>query len=331
MAFVTTAKRFIEVDDFFDLVNRMIFMPRSHGRLGGKSAGMFLAGQILKKSGEHRDLLGSVKLPQTWFVTSDAILSFIRHNNLEEVLDQKYVDIDQVRLEYPHLVQVFKRSYFPAEIVEGLSLVLDETEGRPLIVRSSSLLEDRWGAAFSGKYKSLFLANEGSKDTRLAQLLDAIAEVYASTFGPDPIEYRAERGLIDVHEEMAIMIQEVVGSRVGRYFLPAFSGVAFTRNEFRWSARVRREDGLVRLVPGLGTRAVDRLKDDYPVLLAPGQPNLRVNVTVDEIVRYSPKKVDVINVETGQFETVEMRDLLREFGDQYPKAHRMRLASRTTI
>ena len=154
-------------------------------------------------------------------------------------------------------------------------------------------------------------------------LTDAIAEVYASTFGPDPIEYRAERGLIDVYEEMGIMIQEVVGTRVGKYFLPAFSGVAFSRNEFRWSARIRREDGLVRLVPGLGTRAVDRLKDDYPILMAPGQPNLRVNVTLDEIVRYSPKKIDVINLETGGFDTVEVGDFLAETGGGMPQLSNM--------
>ena len=117
-----------------------------------------------------------------------------------------------------------------------------------------------------------------------------IAEVYASIFGPDPIEYRAERGLLDVHEEMGIMIQEVVGTRVGKYFLPTFAGVAFSNNEFRWSPRIRRDDGLIRLVPGLGTRAVDRVGDDYPVLIAPGQPGLRANVTPDEVVRYSPRR-----------------------------------------
>ena len=69
-------------------------------------------------------------------------------------------------------------------------------------------------------------------------LCDAIAEVYASIFSPDPIEYRAERGLLDLHEEMGIMIQEVVGTQVGRYYLPAFGGVAFSNNEFRWSPRI---------------------------------------------------------------------------------------------
>jgi predicted nucleotidyltransferase len=202
-------------------------------------------------------------------------------------------------------------------------LALDDLGDCPLIVRSSSLLEDRTGAAFSGKYKSLFLANQGTKAERLAALLDAVAEVYASIFGPDPIEYRAERNLLDVHEEMGIMIQEVVGVRVGDYFLPAFSGVAFSNNEFRWSPRIKREDGLVRLVPGLGTRAVDRVADDFPVLLSPGQPGLRVNTTADEILRYSPKMLDLINLETGSFETVLLSDLMKECGNDLPQIRKL--------
>ena len=119
------------------------------------------------------------------------------------------------------------------------------------------------------------------------------------------------------------MIQEVVGARVGKYFLPAFAGVAFSNNEFRWSPRIKREDGLVRLVPGLGTRAVDRLADDYPVLLAPGQPGLRVNTTPDEIVRYSPKNIDLINLEKGSFETVLLSDFLKECGNELPLIRRI--------
>jgi hypothetical protein len=317
--FVNIAKNYVTVDDFHDLAGRTIHPPKSRGKLGGKSAGLFLATQVLKRSSRYTEAFGPPKVPRTWYISSDCLLRFIQYNNLEDVHNHKYLEIEQIRQEYPHLVQVFKRSHFPPEIVKGLSMVLDEFEGRPLIVRSSSLLEDRLGAAFSGKYKSLFIANLGTKQERLARLQDAIAEVYASTFGPDPIEYRIERGLIDVQEEMGIMIQEVVGTRVGPYFLPAFSGVAFSHNEFRWSNRIRREDGLLRMVPGLGTRAVDRLKDDYPVLMAPGQPGLRVNVTPDEIARYSPRKLDVINLETGSFETVALRDLLRRCGTEYPR------------
>ena len=114
------------------------------------------------------------------------------------------------------------------------------------------------------------------------------------------------------------MIQEVVGSRVGPNYFPAYAGVAFSQNEFRWSPRIARDDGLLRLVPGLGTRAVDRVSDDYPVLIAPGKPGLRVNVTADEIERYAPRKIDVINLETRRFETVNLADLLREYGRDFP-------------
>lgn len=316
--FINTAKRFVRIHDFFPIIDHTLFPPKSHGKLGGKSAGLFLAMAVLREVRERNPALGRIRSPKTWYVTSDGILDFIRHNSLEDVYNQKYVDIDQVRQEYPHIVQLFKNSRFTSDILDGLSVLLDDLEGRPIIVRSSSLLEDRYGAAFSGKYKSLFLANTGTKQERLAAVTDAIAEVYASTFGPDPIEYRAERGLIDVYEEMGVMIQEVVGSRIGPYFLPSFAGVAFSRNEFRWSSRIKREDGLVRMVPGLGTRAVDRLRDDYPMLLAPGQPGLRVNVTPDEVLRYSPKKVDAINLESGNFETIDISELLREHGEEYP-------------
>ncbi|MCZ7556207.1 MAG: nucleotidyltransferase domain-containing protein [Bacteroidia bacterium] len=318
LQYINIAKGYLQVNDFFELTKRIVFHQKSHGKLGGKSSGLFLASHILKKETEATGNFQNIRVPKTWYITSDGILSFIHYNNLEEVFNQKYMDIEQVREEYPSIVQVFKNSYFPPEMTKGLAIALDDFGDNPVIVRSSSLLEDSMNAAFSGKYKSLFLANAGSKAERLAALQDAIAEVYASTFGPDPIEYRAERGLIDFHEEMGIMIQEVVGTRVGKYLMPAWSGVAFSNNEFRWSPRIRREDGLIRLVPGLGTRAVDRVGDDYPVLLAPGQPNLRVNVTPDEVVRYSPKKIDVINLASGCFETIDILDLLREAGNDYP-------------
>jgi pyruvate,water dikinase len=323
LEYINIAKNYVNVDDFHDLLQHMIYPAGSQGKLGGKSAGLFLAYKILCKMGKEMDLSGQIKLPKTLYISSDGLLYFLRHNNLEEVIEQKYKEIDQVRQEYPHIIQLFKNSQFSSEIVKGLSLMLDDVGENPIIVRSSSLLEDRLGSAFSGKYKSLFLANQGDKEKRIEALLDAIAEVYASTFGPDPIEYRAARGLLDFHEEMAVMIQEVVGQKVGHYFLPAFAGVAFSNNEFRWSSRIKRDDGLIRMVPGLGTRAVDRLSDDYPVLVAPGQPGLRVNITPEEVLRYSPKKIDVIDLQSNSFETIEFSELVKEVGESYPQLKKL--------
>lgn len=321
--FVRVARDYMDIEDVYDLLKRTIFSEKSRGKLGGKSAGLFLAAQIVKKQGQQHGELRDIQVPKTWYITSDGISKFILINNLEEVLEQKYKAIEFVRLEYPHIIQIFKNSPCQPEIINGLSAALDDFGDHPLIVRSSSLLEDRVGSAFSGKYKSLFLANQGTKAERLEALTDAIAEVYASTFSPDPIEYRIEKGLLDFNEEMAIMIEQVVGNRVGRYFLPAYAGVAFSRNEFRWSPRIKREDGLIRLVPGLGTRAVDRVADDYPVLIAPGQPNLRVNVTLEEQIRYAPQKIDVINLETNSFETIDIHAFIKEYGDQIPALPQM--------
>jgi hypothetical protein len=318
LEYINTAKNYLHVYDFCDIVQRVLSPAGSRGKLGGKSSGLLLAYHIVRRSEEYADAIGGFKMPKTWYITSDGLLAFLDHNHLQDIHNRKYLEVEQVRKEYPHIVQAFKNSELPKEVLKGLAVALDDIGDKPLIVRSSSLLEDRIGSAFSGKYKSLFLANRGSKRDRLAAVADAMAEVYASTFSPDPIEYRAERGLLDLHEEMGIMIQEVVGTQVGRYFLPAFGGVAFSNNEFRWSPRIRREDGLVRIVPGLGTRAVDRLSDDYPVLFSPGQPGLRAKVTPEEQLRYAPKRVDLINLDANRFATVLIGDLLKQYGSKYP-------------
>lgn len=316
--FIKVAKRYIDIGELSNIMRRVIYPPNSHGKLGGKGSGLFLAVQVIKKAGRDNELLQNIKIPKTWYLTSDSFFYFMSYNNIEDILEQKYKELSQVRQEYPYVMHLFKSSPLPLETTKALSLALDDFGDVPLIVRSSSLLEDRSGASFAGKYKSLFIANKGTREERLSALTDAVTEVLASMFGPDPIEYRAQHSLIDQHEEMGVLIQEVVGARVDHYYLPAFAGVAFSHNDFRWSGRIKREDGLLRLVPGLGTRAVDRLIDDYPVLIAPGQPNLRVNITPDEIFRYAPKKIDVINLKSRKFETVEINKLLREYGAEYP-------------
>ena len=317
--FIRLARDYVDPFDFVELFDHLVVSDQGHGTVGGKSAGLLLANWILDRRGAEDPDVPRVKVPRAWFLTSDSMVAFIKHNDLEGVIEQKYKEIDHVRQEYPNIVQLFKSSAFPPEIVKGLSVALDDLgEGTPLIIRSSSLLEDRLGTAFSGKYKSLFVSNLGTKRERLNALIDAIAEVYASVFGPDPIEYRRDRGLLDFHEEMGVLIQAVVGKRVGRWFLPAFAGVAFSRNEFRWSPRIRREDGIVRVVPGLGTRAVDRTADDYPVLSVPGRPGLRANVAIDEIIRYSPQWVDCIDLEEGRFVSITLEDLLQEAGTDLP-------------
>jgi hypothetical protein len=210
------------------------------------------------------------------------------------------------------IMSVFKNANFPPVVIERLRAMLEIVEDAPLIVRSSSLLEDRFKTAFAGKYRSVFVPNQGTVDERLAELLGAIAEVYASVYHPDPISYRKKHNLVDYRENMSILIQKIVGTKCGDYFLPTWSGVAFSRNLIRRNPRVRPEDGLARLVLGLGTRAVDRVASDFPRVIPLGIPTLRPEVRVDDMVRCSQRYVDVINLAKKTYETVAVADVLRQ-------------------
>jgi len=318
LEYINTTKKHVRVADFSQVLSHTIGPVRGNGKLGGKAAGLFRAEKILMNARQDTIVLRNLSIPKTWYISSDGIMEFLNFNAMEEMPTIKYRDTNEIRQEHFYLEQIFKNSSLPPDIIAGLSLALDDFGERPLVVRSSSLLEDSLGSSFAGKYKSLFVANQGTKQERLEALTNAIVDVYASVFAPDPLEYRRERGLLDFNEEMAILIQEVVGRKVGRYYFPAFAGVAFSRNEFRWSPRIRRTDGIVRLVAGLGTRAVDRVGDDYPVLVSPGQPGLRVNISPEDSLRYSQKYVDVINLETRRFESVSFEKIIQETGLSFP-------------
>lgn len=312
LEYIGIAKNFLHIRDFNDICQRTIGSDSGMGRVGGKAGGMILADAVLRANELPEDVLAfPVKTPDSWFLRSDVVEDFIRLNRLDEYQAQKYKPTDDLVREFPLIRGIFRNGDFPLKIVHDLRRILQEIGDAPLIVRSSSLLEDRFGTAFCGKYASFFLANQGTLEERLSALLGGIAEVYASTLAPDPILYRRAHDLIDYVEEMAVLIQKVVGTRLGDYFLPAFAGVAFSRNEYRWAPRIKREDGLMRIVMGLGTRAVDRSGADYPRMVALGAPTLRPESTVQEILRSSQKTLDVINLKTNKLESVKYVDLLR--------------------
>ena len=309
LEFIGIAKNHLQIRDFDDITRRMLGSDTGIGRIGGKAGGMVLAHRILAAEENDPDVFLPLAIPESWYLRSDVVEDFIRLNRLDEYQSQKYKPIDDLTREYPLIKGVFRNGEFPLKVVHELRRVLDQIGNHPLIVRSSSLLEDRLGTAFCGKYASVFVANQGSLEHRLRAVLGAIAEVYASIMAPDPILYRREHNLIDYVEEMAVLIQKVVGFQFGDYFLPAFAGVAFSRNEYRWSPRIRREDGLLRLVMGLGTRAVDRSGSDYPRMGALGHPTLRPESTVTDILRCAQHTLDVIDLKKNRLQSITVKEL----------------------
>jgi hypothetical protein len=112
---------------------------------------------------------------------------------------------------------------------------------------------------------------------------------------------------------MAILIQVVQGEAFERYFLPHAAGVAFSRNLYRWSPDIRREDGFARLVWGLGTRAVERLGDDYPRLVALSHPTLHPDGSTDAIRRYSQRYVDIIDLQENTLKSLPIHQVLKPY------------------
>ncbi len=188
--------------------------------------------------------------------------------------------------------------------------MLEQVGRRPLIVRSSSLLEDNFGTSFAGKYESVFCPNQGTHAANLRALTRAIIRVYTSTLNPNALLYRRSKGLQDYDERMAILIQVVEGEKFGKYYLPHAAGVAFSRNLYRWAPQIRREDGFARLVWGLGTRAVDRVGNDYPRLVALSHPLLRPSTDLTSIRRYSQQYVDLIDLEQNEFRSLPIHEVL---------------------
>ncbi len=313
----------MHITDFKPVIEHIIGSERSAGNIGGKGAGLFIASQILRNAAQNDPLLQDIKTPRTWYLAADQITAFLHYNNLEELNSYKYNSSFHLRTTYDNIVKKIKNASLPPQTINMLRIVLEDLSDMPLIVRSSSLLEDKFNGAFSGKYKSLFIINQGTRQERLDALIDAVLEVYSSMYNPDSIQYRKERGLLNFTEQMGILIQEVVGKKIGPYFLPLFAGVAFSNNLLRWSPRIQKEDGLVRLVMGLGTRAVDRVNDDYPIMFAPGQPQLLINQSPSDVRHYSPKHIDLIDLEKGRFVTVEAASFLREAGKDIPGLHRL--------
>jgi hypothetical protein len=269
---------------------------------------MLLAAAILRRSGE-----ANVRVPETLFVLSDAYDEFKRVNHLMNLDEHKYARMNEVRTNFPAIREIFHNGEFPTRVADHLRIALDRLGEVPLSVRSSSLLEDSFGAAFPGIYHSLFLANRGPLEARLLALQSAIAEIYTGVFAPDAIAYRRRHDLIDHDERMAVMIQRVVGQHRGDYYFPEVAGVAFSRNDYRWNRRIRREDGMVRMVIGLGTHAVDRV-GDYARMVPLAAPTMRPEGTPEEIIDASQRQADVVDVHGQGFSRIPVGRALQALG-----------------
>ena len=306
-------RKYFSLQDLLQIKERLI----GTGFIGGKSLGMLLARKILlqddpsgwSKILEHHD---------SFYIGSDVFYSYIVQNGwwklfMEHKTRAGYFDKAMV------LKERMLKGTFPESLRERFQLMLEYFGQSPIIVRSSSLLEDAFGSAFAGKYESFFCVNQGSPEQRYENFEEAVKRIFASTMNADALAYRLQRGLDQMDEQMALLVQRVSGGYHKSYFFPALAGVGLSHNPYVWKKGMDPNAGMLRLVMGLGTRAVNRVENDYPRIVAVDEPLVKPLSTMKDLKKYSQHYVDHLNLEDNALQTIPLRELNeKEFSIDLP-------------
>lgn len=305
-------RREFSPEDYFYVKERMI----GTGTIGGKACGMLLARKMV--ANYLPQYVKYLEPQDSYYIGTDIYYSYIVENKLWKLRilqrsDEHYFDKAE------ELRNAILNGKFPESIRAQFRRMLNYFGQIPIIVRSSSFLEDGFGNAFAGKYESVFCVNACSPEERLLHFENAVRRVYASTMDKSALEYRKQRGLDKMDEQMAILVQRVSGTKFDKYYMPCAAGVGFSYSMYRWSDELSADAGLLRLVAGLGTKAVDRTGIDYPRLVNLDIPESTTLTNSKDKHRFSQRKIDVIDLEKNEVRDVSVNDLIPELPDWYLK------------
>ncbi|HON58097.1 MAG TPA: PEP/pyruvate-binding domain-containing protein [Smithella sp.] len=297
-------KEYFSLEDLLEIKKRLI----GTGFIGGKSVGMLLARNILRKDPAH-DWSQDLEMHDSFYIGSDIYYSYMVQNGwwkllMEQKTQEGYFEVAR------ELKNKMLHGVFPDEVKEQFMLMLEYFGQAPIIVRSSSLLEDAFGNAFAGKYESYFCVNQGTPEERYKNFENAVRKIFASTMNEDALTYRLQRGMAEQDEQMALLVQRVSGSYHGHYYFPDLAGVGLSYNTFVWQKGMDPKAGLLRIVFGLGTRAVNRVENDYPRIVALDAPLVKPYNKPQDMKRFSQNEVDLLNLQKNEFQTVPANDLL---------------------
>jgi hypothetical protein len=301
----------ITLGDILQVKARMIGV----GSIGGKATGMILSRLIVQK--QLPEVAKVLEPHDSYYICANLYYTFLVKNNcwglkikqrktkgyfaIAEILKEKILEgtfSDNIREQFRHMLAYYGQS--------------------PIIVRSSSMLEDSFGNAFAGKYESVFCVNKGTPEERLVAFENAVRQVYASTMDESVLEYRLLRGLTGADEQMALLVQRVSGSLFKDLYMPAAAGVAFSYNQYRWDAGIDPEAGVIRIVMGLGTRAVDRTDVDYPRIAALDRPENRA-MKSEFASDFSQRKVDVLDLTVNAHRSLPIEEVTLRMSDWFRK------------
>jgi len=307
--------------DILSIKSRLI----GSGYIGGKAVGMLLARKILVKESEVWENL--LEPHDSFYIGSDVFYSFLVDNNLWKPKMEQRRASDDKHEKAAFLQSKILKGYFNEALRKKFLRMLEYFGQSPIIVRSSSLLEDGFENAFPGKYESVFCMNQGTLEERYDNFSEAVRQIFASTLCEDVLAYREKQNLSNTEEQMALLVQRVSGSNKGDYFFPDLAGVGFSYNTYVWNRQINPHAGMLRLVLGLGTRAVNRLDGDYARIAALDRPHLVPYDGLQAFKAFTQHKMDVLNIHTNTLECVSIQHLM----DQTINLHHTKLAERDTL
>lgn len=306
------SRQYFGLDDLIAVAKRMVCT----GLVGGKSVGMLLARAILAKHDPR--WVNLLETHDSFYIGADVFYTYLIQNGCWwgwRSLKQTTAVTPEVMTLAGQLNEKLLGGVFPEDIMERFKAILAYYGQFPLIVRSSSLLEDGYGNAFSGKYESHFCVNQGDPRRRLEDFVMAIKKVYASTVSEQALSYRAHKKLMGMEEQMALLVQRVSGELRSNYYFPQIAGVAYSFNPFVWNKRIDPAQGVLRLVYGLGTRAVDRHDNDYTRIVAINEPYLRPESSEVEAWKHTQKVMDVLDLNRNEQVSMKFQQVASEVED----------------
>ena len=300
------ARKYFDLADLLEIRRRMI----GTGLIGGKAVGMLLARAVLRR--EQPALHSLLEMHDSFFVGTDVFYTYLVRNGYWWLVQKSKKEFESGGMGHETVRRRMLTGNFPDYIIAQFSDMLDYFGQSPIIVRSSSPLEDNFGNAFAGKYDSVFCPNQGGRQKRLEDFLDAVRTVYASAMNEEALAYRAKRNLLQLDEQMGVLIQRVSGASYRDLFYPQAAGVGFSFNPYVWNRDIDPQAGMVRLVFGMGTRAVDRSDADYTRVVALNAPLRRPqSSSADELRQYTQRRVDVLDLAANQLCTKYFDDVIQ--------------------
>ena len=225
------------------------FARIGEGSLGGKGRGLAFLDNIIKRHPELNQFENAtVQIPKTVVLCTDFFDEFMDKNNLWSIALSDASD--------EVILQHFLRAQLPDALIADFFTFFDAIGGRPIAVRSSSLLEDSHYQPFAGIYSTYMIPYLEDKYEMLRMLACAIKGVYASVYYKDSKAYMTATSNVIDQEKMAVILQEVVGQQYGDRFYPTFSGVLRSLNYYPIGDELA-EEGIASLALGLGKYIVD--------------------------------------------------------------------------